>query len=106
LACQSEKFEQVSYFKNDYFRVFVYVVPDGTNIDAIKKHAEQRMYTKGTTTAVYYYTVSTSHSLTYDITMATDAFQAQDLACTQGCIAGYWKFPTEYVSFIENPCAE
>ena len=107
LACQSEEFRQVSYFKSDHnFRVFVYAVPDGTDLDAIKKHAEQRMYTEGSTTAVYYYTESTLESLKYDISTASDAFQAQDLACTQGCIVGYWKFPTGKVSFIENPCVE
>jgi hypothetical protein len=106
-ACQSDEFRQVSYFKSDQnFRVFVYAVPNESSLEVIQKHAKERMYTEGSTTAVYYYTVSTLDSLKYDITTANDAFQAQDLACTKGCIAGYWKFPTGKESFIENPCVE
>ncbi len=107
LACESEDFQQISYFKSDHnFRVFVYSVPDNTDLEAIKNHAEKQMYSNGSTTAVYYYTTSSLNHLKYDISTANDAFQAQDLACTEGCIVGYWKFPTGKISFIENPCIE
>ena len=106
-SCSTD-YERISYFFADVnnFSVAVYAVPDDTSIDDIKKHAQKRHHIDGGTTAVYYYTVSSLDSLKYDISTAPDAFTAQDLACTKGCIAGYWKFPTGKENFIENPCKD
>ena len=99
------KFEQVAYYKNDQtkFRVFVYVT-EATDSPTLKKHAEKQAYTPGGTTAVYYYNSINTISLT--ATFATDAFDAQTRACQKDCIAGYWKFPTGKINFIENPYSE
>lgn len=107
LSCSSD-YQRISYFfmSGSNFSVSVYVVPDGTSIDDLKKHAQKQHHFGGGTTAIYYYTVSTSESLKYDISTAPDAFTAQELACTEGCIAGYWKFPTGKENFIETPCKE
>lgn len=109
LSCSSptEKFSRVSYFKNENnFRVFVYLAADGVGCDEMKTHAEKQMYTAGATTAVYYYYANQADSIKYDITTAPDAFEAQTQACQKGCAAGYWKFPTGKVNFIEKPCEE
>lgn len=101
-ACDSGKYDQVAYYKDDAkMRVFVYVT-DETDLNELKKHAKKQMHTDGATTAVFYYNELIGS--TKSVTMAPNFHEALGRACTKWCVAGYWKYANGGEAFNAKPC--